>query len=543
MTLDAHWTSHFRIAFHDAGADGHTGIVALANLLQQTAGEHAEALDVSFDRLFDAGLGWALARQKIVIAAMPAGGQRVAVATWPSTRDTSQFRREFVVRGADGAELAVATCTWSLLDLASRKARQIPDWIGDAVQFDPARPVAYDGRVVARLRDATHECVITPRLADIDMNGHVNNAHLFGWTIDALPREDVGERRLAAIDMMFRAECTRDDAPISHAGQTAPGPLAPFDCARRRHRAGARRDRLAVTRETPMTQLRGKTLFVTGASRGIGKAIALKAAADGANIAIAAKSAEPHPKLPGTIHTAADEMVAAGGQALALVCDVRDDDAVYAAVDATVERFGGIDILINNASAIALTGTTETPMKRYDLMHQINTRGTYLSSQACIPHLKRAANPHILNIAPPLDVSAKWFAPHVAYTMAKYGMSLCAYGMAEELRGDGIAVNSLWPRTAIWTAALVLLGGPEAERVCRTTDIMADAAYAMLMKPAREFTGNFCIDDEVLSEAGVTDFSVYRHADAREEDLQPDFFLSDAPSDGHMALVRQMSGG
>lgn len=273
-----------------------------------------------------------------------------------------------------------------------------------------------------------------------------------------------------------------------------------------------------------MATLRGKTLFITGASRGIGKAIGLRAARDGANIVIAAKTAEPHPKLPGTIYTAAEEMEAAGGKALPLVVDVRDEEQVAEAVAKADERFGGIDILINNASAISLTGTMQTPMKRYDLMHSINTRGTFVCSQACIPHLKKAENPHILNISPPLQMEERWFAPHVAYTMAKFGMSLCVLGMAGEFRKDGIAVNALWPRKAVDTAAMRMLGGPEAYKFCRKPEVMSDAAYAILTKPSRSFTGNFCIDDAVLAAEGVKDFSIYRHEGAREEDLRPDFF-------------------
>ncbi|MEE8544387.1 MAG: NAD(P)-dependent oxidoreductase, partial [Alphaproteobacteria bacterium] len=250
--------------------------------------------------------------------------------------------------------------------------------------------------------------------------------------------------------------------------------------------------------------LGGKTLFITGASRGIGKAIGLRAAADGANVVIAAKSAEPHPKLPGTIYSAAEEIEAAGGKALALVVDVRFDDQVREAVETAVERFGGIDILVNNASAISLTGTMATPMKRFDLMHQINTRGTYLCSQTCIPYLDKAENPHILNLAPPLNMEVRWFAPHVAYTMAKYGMSMCVLGMAGEFRGKGIGVNALWPRTVILTAALQLIPGVEGER-CRKPEILADAAHAILTRDAKRCTGNFFIDDEVLAEAGVTD--------------------------------------
>ncbi len=272
--------------------------------------------------------------------------------------------------------------------------------------------------------------------------------------------------------------------------------------------------------------LQGKTLFITGASRGIGLAIALRAARDGANIAIAAKTAEPHPKLPGTIYSAAAEIEAAGGAALPLIVDVREEASVQAAVDATVERFGGVDICVNNASAIQLTGTLQTDMKRYDLMHQINLRGTFLTSRTCIPHLKRAANPHVLNLSPPLDMSPKWFAGHVAYTMAKFGMSMCALGMAEEFRGDGIAFNCLWPRTAVATSAIKFaLAGDEGMKHCRTVEIMADAAYEIFNRPARECTGNFFIDDVVLYEAGVRDFDQYRVDPTR--DLIPDFFVPD----------------
>lgn len=272
------------------------------------------------------------------------------------------------------------------------------------------------------------------------------------------------------------------------------------------------------------TTLKGKTLFITGASRGIGKAIALRAARDGANIVIAAKTTEPHPKLPGTIYTAAEEIEKAGGRALPFAVDIRDEKQIAAAVEATVAKFGGIDILVNNASAISLTGTEDTPMKRYDLMHGINTRGTFACSQACIPHLKRSSNPHILNNSPPLNMEARWFSPHVAYTMAKYGMSMCVLGMADELRSDGIAVNALWPRTVIATAAVQnLLGGDETIRGSRTPDIMADAAYAILTKPSRSFTGNFCIDEDVLRADGVTDFDKYQSVPGAE--LFPDYFI------------------
>src|ERR1700755_2362847 len=248
--------------------------------------------------------------------------------------------------------------------------------------------------------------------------------------------------------------------------------------------------------------LKGKTLFISGASRGIGLAIGLRAARDGANVAIAAKTAEPNPKLPGTVYTAADEINRAGGRGLPIVCDIRFEEQVTAAIDRAVSAFGGIDILVNNASAISLTGTEYTPMKRYDLMHQINTRGTFVCSQAAIPHLKKAENPHILNISPPLNMEERWFAQHVAYTMAKFGMSMCVLGMAGELRGAGIAVNALWPRTAIATAAVKnLLGGDSSIRGSRKPEIMGDAAHAIFTKPAREFTGQFCIDDEVLAAA------------------------------------------
>jgi citronellol/citronellal dehydrogenase len=273
--------------------------------------------------------------------------------------------------------------------------------------------------------------------------------------------------------------------------------------------------------------LAGKTIFMSGGSRGIGLAMAKKCAADGANVAIAAKTAEPHPKLEGTIYTAAKEIEDAGGQALPLICDIRDEDAVQSCVDQTVERFGGIDICINNASAISLTPTPHTPMKRYDLMNQVNARGTFLVSQKCLPHLKNASNPHILNIAPPLDMKAKWFKNHVAYTMAKYGMSLCTLGMSEEFRPDGIAVNSLWPMTSIDTAAVRnVLGGDSMAKMSRTPDIMADAAYIVLNQNAAKYTGQFIIDEFILAESGVEDFSVYNQP-GYDGPLAADFFVPD----------------
>jgi citronellol/citronellal dehydrogenase len=274
----------------------------------------------------------------------------------------------------------------------------------------------------------------------------------------------------------------------------------------------------------PNPSLQGKTLFITGASRGIGLAIGLRAARDGANVVIAAKTDSPNPKLPGTIHTAAEEIEKAGGKALACVVDVRSEEQIAAAVEKAVAKFGGIDVLVNNASAISLTGTLATPMKRYDLMHQINTRGTFACSQACLPHLMKAANPHILNLSPPLEMKEKWFAPHVAYTMAKFGMSMCVLGMAGELRSAGVAVNALWPRTVIATAAVQnLLGGDATMRGSRKPEIMADAAHAILTRPSRDCTGNFFIDDEVLHSVGVTDLSKYQMVPGA--DLIPDFFV------------------
>ncbi len=277
-----------------------------------------------------------------------------------------------------------------------------------------------------------------------------------------------------------------------------------------------------------MRSLRGKTLFITGASRGIGKAIGLAAAREGANVVVAAKSSQPNPKLPGTIHDAAAEMERAGGKALAVQCDVRDEAEIAAAVAAAVERFGGIDVLVNNASAIFLAGTLDTPLKRWDLMHAVNVRGTFACSQACIPHLARSENPHVLNLSPPLSLEPRWLAPHLAYTIAKYGMSLCALGMAEELRDRGIAVNALWPRTVIATAALNLLGGAETARHGRRPEIVADAAVAILRREARACTGNFFVDEDVLRAEGVTDFSGY--AVEPGEELMPDLFLDDSLS-------------
>ena len=273
--------------------------------------------------------------------------------------------------------------------------------------------------------------------------------------------------------------------------------------------------------------LKGKTLFITGASRGIGLAIGTRAARDGANVAIAAKSDQPHPKLPGTIHTAAREIEEAGGKALAMQVDIRDENAVAQAAKQCAEHFGGIDILVNNASAISLSGTLETPMKRFDLMFGVNVRGTFVSSQACLPYLKQSAkaggNPHILNLSPPLSMKAKWFAPHVAYTMAKYGMSMCVLGMAEEFRNEGIGVNALWPRTVIATAALqvIPLANP---KLGRTPEIMADAAHVILTSNSRECTGNFFIDDEVLAKAGVKDLDRYAVTPGNR-DFLPDFFV------------------
>ncbi|ACT60155.1 SDR family oxidoreductase [Hirschia baltica] len=272
--------------------------------------------------------------------------------------------------------------------------------------------------------------------------------------------------------------------------------------------------------------LKGKTIFMTGGSRGIGLAIALKAAADGANVTIAAKTVEPHPNLPGTIYSSAEAIEKAGGSALPVVCDIRSEEQVIAAVAQTVERFGGVDICINNASAISMTGTLETDMKRYDLMNGINTRGTYMVSRACIPYLKKAANPHILTLAPPLDMKAKWFAPHLGYTIAKMGMSLCTLGLSAEFKADGIAANSLWPLTAIDTAAVRnALGGEKMADASRTPEILADAAYVILNKSSKTCSGNFFIDEQLLRDEGVTDFSKY--SPGIEGPLVRDFFVPD----------------
>ncbi|MBT3851118.1 MAG: NAD(P)-dependent oxidoreductase [SAR86 cluster bacterium] len=272
--------------------------------------------------------------------------------------------------------------------------------------------------------------------------------------------------------------------------------------------------------------LKGRVLFITGGSRGIGLEIGKRAAQDGAKVVLAAKTAEPHPKLAGTIYTAADEIEAAGGEALPIILDVRNEANVRDAVEETVAHFGGIDICVNNASAISLTSTPDTDMKRYDLMHQINGRGTYLVSKYCIPYLKQSNQAHILNLAPPLDMKPKWFGPHLAYTMAKFTMSMCVLGMAEELKSDGIAVNGLWPRTAIATAAVKnILGGEELMSISRKPEIMADAAYEIFNKNPEVFSGNFCIDDLILHEAGVKDFTKY--ADVPFAQLALDFFLPD----------------
>lgn len=271
-----------------------------------------------------------------------------------------------------------------------------------------------------------------------------------------------------------------------------------------------------------MTTLSGKTLFITGASRGIGRAIALRAARDGANIAVVAKSGVPNPKLAGTVHSVAEEVIAAGGQALALTCDIRDENAVRAAVAATVDTFGGLDILVNNASAIWLRGTLDTPMKRFDLMQQVNARGSFVCAQACLPWLLQAPDPHILTLAPPPSLDPKWWGPHTGYTLAKMGMSLVTLGLAAEFAGQRIAINALWPRTIIATDAINMIAGVDANR-CRRPEIVADAAHAVLVRPALEATGQFLIDEDVLRDAGLTDFDHYALDSAQS--LLPDLFL------------------
>ncbi len=284
-----------------------------------------------------------------------------------------------------------------------------------------------------------------------------------------------------------------------------------------------------------MSDLSGRTLFISGASRGIGLAIAKRAARDGANVALVAKTAEPHPKLEGTVYTAAQEIEEAGGQALPIVGDIRDEGSVTDAVAQTVERFGGIDICVNNASAIAIMGTEDLPMKRYDLMQDINTRGTFLVSKACIPHLRKGSNPHVLTLSPPLSMKPHWFANHVAYTIAKYGMSMCTLGMAEEFRDEGIAFNSLWPRTIIATAAVQnLLGGDEAMARARTPAVYADAAYAVLTSPARECTGNAFLCEDVLLDHGVTDLSSYS-VSGSDDELGVDLYVDAVNPPGYTA--------
>ncbi|XP_053985834.1 hydroxysteroid dehydrogenase-like protein 2 isoform X1 [Hylaeus volcanicus] len=285
-------------------------------------------------------------------------------------------------------------------------------------------------------------------------------------------------------------------------------------------------------------KLAGRTVFITGASRGIGKSIALKAAKDGANIVIAAKTAEPHPKLPGTIYTAATEIEQAGGKALPCVVDVRDEAQVVSAVENAVNKFGGIDVVINNASAISLTGTGATDMKRYDLMNTINTRGTFLVSKVCLPYLKKSPNPHIVNLSPPLSMKPIWFKNHVAYTISKYGMSMCALGMAEEFKDDGIAVNAVWPKTAIHTAAIEMLSGPSSKDYSRKPEIMADAVYALICRDSRSTTGQFFIDEEILKTEGITDFTEYACNPANKDNLMLDFFVEDNLE--HLSLQDQL---
>ncbi|XP_063705568.1 hydroxysteroid dehydrogenase-like protein 2 [Culicoides brevitarsis] len=284
-------------------------------------------------------------------------------------------------------------------------------------------------------------------------------------------------------------------------------------------------------------KLAGKTLFISGASRGIGKAIALKAARDGANIVIAAKTATAHPKLPGTIYTAAEEVEAAGGKALPCIVDIRDEQQVRNAVQEAAAKFGGIDIVVNNASAISLTPTAATDMKRYDLMHNINTRGTFLVTKECLPFLQKSSHPHVLNISPPLNMSPFWFGMHVAYTMAKYGMSMCVLGHAQEFKDLGIGVNALWPKTAIHTAAIEMLTGPDSNAWSRKPEIMADAAYEILTRDPKKTTGNFYVDEDVLREAGVTDFTDYACVKENADKLMPDFFLDVPPE-----LMKEYAG-
>ena len=274
-------------------------------------------------------------------------------------------------------------------------------------------------------------------------------------------------------------------------------------------------------------KLAGRTIFITGASRGIGKCIALKAAKDGANIVIAAKTAEPHPKLPGTIYTAAKEIEQMGGKALPCIVDVRDEAQVVSAVENAVNKFGGIDVVINNASAISLTGTLQTDMKRYDLMNTINARGTFLVSKVCLPYLLKSSNPHIVNISPPLSMKPIWFKNHVAYTISKFGMSMCALGMAEEFKENGVAVNAVWPKTAIHTAAIEMLSGPDSSDFSRKPEIMGDAVYALISKDSRSITGQFLIDEEILKQEGITDFTEYACNPANKDKLMLDFFVEE----------------
>ena len=289
-------------------------------------------------------------------------------------------------------------------------------------------------------------------------------------------------------------------------------------------------------------KLAGCTIFITGASRGIGKSVALKAAKDGANIVIAAKTAEPHPKLPGTIYTAAEEIEKMGGRALPCIVDVRDESQVKSAVENAVKQFGGIDIVVNNASAISLTGTLATDMKRYDLMNSINARGTFLVSKMCLPYLLKSKNPHIVNISPPLNMNPIWFKNHVAYTIAKYGMSMCVLGMSEEFKENGVAVNAVWPKTAIHTAAIEMLTGPSAADHSRKPEIMADAVYALICKDSKSVTGNFFIDEDLLKKEGITDFSMYACNPANEGNLMLDFFLDVDPTKIQLNDVAENKG-